>query len=138
MKFSNITQNSTSNVETGISAISVFVDPFGSLHCSAKQMSDGYSTVNSTQGPSDFGLSKALNETTGGCFAVFLFKGFVVLTQINSYVFGFTGIPAEPESLIPVIYGTSAALTCLILMAILICYLRPRLQAGRICRCLFH
>lgn len=131
MKFSIITPNSTSNVKAGTWAISVLVDAFGSLHCSAKQMFDGYSTVNSTHGPSN-----ALSKTTGGCFAVFLFKEFMGLTQrnINTCVFGFTDVPAEPKYLIPAIYGTSAAFTtCLILMALIICYRRQRLRAGKTC-----
>ncbi|XP_045900343.1 uncharacterized protein LOC123967965 [Micropterus dolomieu] len=68
LEFSNIAANSTSNVETGTMTKSVFVDPYGSLNCSAKQMFEGYSTVQySTHGPSN-----ALNKTTGGCFAVSL------------------------------------------------------------------
>ncbi|XP_044062871.1 uncharacterized protein LOC122881140 [Siniperca chuatsi] len=98
-EFSNIKPNSISNVETGTWTISVLVDPYGSLNCSVNRMFDGYSTVNSTHGPSN-----ALNKTTD--------------------------TPTELEYLIPVIYGTPAALTCLILLALLICYLRPRLRAA--------
>lgn len=65
MEFSNIKPNSTLNVETGTRTISVLVD--GSSNCSAKQMFDGYSTVNSTHGPSN-----ALNETTGGFLFFFV------------------------------------------------------------------
>ncbi|XP_038566849.1 uncharacterized protein LOC119897308 isoform X3 [Micropterus salmoides] len=60
LEFSNIAANSTSNVETGTMTKSVFVDPYGSLNCSAKQMFEGYSTVQySTHGPSN-----AVNKTT--------------------------------------------------------------------------
>ncbi|XP_037639922.1 uncharacterized protein LOC119496590 [Sebastes umbrosus] len=109
-EFSNIKPNSTLNVETGTRTISVLVAPNGSLNCSAKQMFDGYSTVNSTHRPSN-----ASNKTTD--------------------------IPTEPEYPIAVIYGTSAALTCLILMALFICYFRPRLRAAfpvHFCVCGFN
>ncbi|XP_028437490.1 uncharacterized protein LOC114557945 isoform X2 [Perca flavescens] len=96
MEFSNIKPNSTLYLETGTRTM--LVDTNG-INCSAKQMSDGCSSVNSTHGPSN-----ALNITTD--------------------------IPTELEYLIPVVYGTSAALTCLILMALLICHLRQRLWAA--------
>ncbi|XP_034730755.1 uncharacterized protein LOC117946602 isoform X2 [Etheostoma cragini] len=98
MEFSKIKPKSTLNVETGTRTISVFVDTNG-INCSAKQMSDGCSSVNSTHGPSN-----ALNKTTD--------------------------IPTELEYLIPVVYGTSAALTFLILITLLICYFRQRLWAA--------
>ncbi|XP_039663203.1 uncharacterized protein LOC120563141 isoform X1 [Perca fluviatilis] len=98
MEFSNIKPNSTLYVETGTRTISVLVDTNG-INCSAKQMSDGCSSGNSTHGPSN-----TLNITTD--------------------------IPTELEYLIPVVYGTSAALTCLILMALLIYHLRQRLWAA--------
>lgn len=131
MEIGNIEPNSTLNVETGTRTVSVLVDPNGFLNCSAKQMFDGYSIDNSTHGPSN-----AFNKTIGGCFAVSLFKG-LNQRNFNSYVFGFT--EAEPQCLVPVIYGTSAALICLILMALLaIWHLRPRLCAGRICSSLSY
>ncbi|XP_019122738.2 uncharacterized protein LOC104919560 [Larimichthys crocea] len=48
-----------------------------------------------------------------------------------------TDVPTQPEH-VNLIYGTSAALTCLILMALLVCFLRPRLQAAfsiQLCCC---
>ncbi|XP_078108578.1 uncharacterized protein LOC144519375 isoform X1 [Sander vitreus] len=119
MEFSNIKPNNTLNVETGTRTIPVLVDTNG-INCSAKQMSDGCSSVNSTRGPS------------GGCFAVSLFKEVIARRKGISILmfFGFTDIPTELDYLIPVVYGTSAALTCIILMALLICYLRQRLWAA--------
>ncbi|XP_029307998.1 uncharacterized protein LOC115021605 [Cottoperca gobio] len=99
MEFSYVKPNSTLKVETGAGTTSVLVHPNVSLNCSAKQMFDGHSTVNSTHGPSN-----ALNKTTD--------------------------IPPEAEHLIPIIYGISSAVTCLTLMALLICYLRPSLWAA--------
>ncbi|KAL7394222.1 hypothetical protein ABVT39_022520 [Epinephelus coioides] len=50
-----------------------------------------------------------------------------------------TGVPTEPGYQFPVIYGTSVALVCLILIALLVIwYLRPRLQAAfpvHVCCC---
>ncbi|XP_044216229.1 uncharacterized protein LOC122988133 isoform X2 [Thunnus albacares] len=76
----------------------VITDPNGFLNCNAKQMLDGYSTVNSTHEP-----SIASNKTTG--------------------------THTEPEYLTPAIYGSSAGIACLILVALLICCLRRKLQA---------
>ncbi|XP_044216228.1 uncharacterized protein LOC122988133 isoform X1 [Thunnus albacares] len=98
MEFKDIKPNSTSNVKTGTVTISVLVDPNGFLNCNAKQMLDGYSTVNSTHEP-----SIASNKTTG--------------------------THTEPEYLTPAIYGSSAGIACLILVALLICCLRRKLQA---------
>ena len=69
VEISNVKPNSTLTVETGARTVSLLVDPNGFLNCSAKQMFDGYSTDNSTHRPSN-----AFNKTTGGCFAVSLFK----------------------------------------------------------------
>ncbi|XP_034730754.1 uncharacterized protein LOC117946602 isoform X1 [Etheostoma cragini] len=126
MEFSKIKPKSTLNVETGTRTISVFVDTNG-INCSAKQMSDGCSSVNSTHGPSN-----ALNKTTGGCFAVSLFNEVIAKSKgiTPLMFFGFTDIPTELEYLIPVVYGTSAALTFLILITLLICYFRQRLWAA--------
>lgn len=75
-EFSNITRNSTLNAEIGTRTISVFVDPHGSLNCTAKQMFKGHSAVNSTHGPSD-----TLHSTTGEHFAVSLLEEFVALIK---------------------------------------------------------
>ncbi|KAM7383175.1 hypothetical protein PAMP_002848 [Pampus punctatissimus] len=59
-EFNNIKPNSTSYMETDTRTVSVSVEPYGSLNCSAKQMFDGYGSVNnSTHEPI------VSNKTTG-------------------------------------------------------------------------
>ncbi|XP_022620086.1 uncharacterized protein LOC111235808 isoform X1 [Seriola dumerili] len=99
LEFSHNKSNNISNKETGTRMISVRVELYGSLNCSAKRIFDLQITrSNSTHTPSN-----ALNKTTD--------------------------IHTKLEYLTPVIYGTSAALVCLILMALLIFYLRSRSRA---------
>ncbi|XP_059195146.1 uncharacterized protein LOC131976234 [Centropristis striata] len=87
VEFSTIKLNSTFNVETSTSTISVLVDSNGSLNCRAKQMFNGYSTVSSTHGPST-ALIKTTDISTergylipvaSGTSAVFIFLIFLVI-----------------------------------------------------------